>query len=999
MSRSRTLERALVAALVCSGVAGAQTTTARIVGTVSDSSGAVVPNAAVAVTNLQTGVSRSTTTSSEGTYQVTNLLIGQYSVTAHSTGFKRVERKPVVLEVDQTVRVDLTLAPGETTETIVVEAGSPLVQTDTSGLNQVVTNTTVVQMPVLGRNFMQLATLTAGATEGAPGNGTVRSRSEGVAISVNGQRPEHNNFMLDGVDNNATLFGNAVVVPSLDAVQEFKVQTSSYSAEYGRAGGAVLNVALKSGSNQLHGTLFEFLRNDKLDANGFFNNYFGIQRQALRQNTFGASVGGPVVKNRLFWFANYEGFRRRDISVNGYLVPTAAQRQGDFSGQAPVYDPLTLDAHGNRLPFPDNRIPADRIHPAARRLMDFYPQPNVSGDPTRNYQETLSNPQDRDQFHLRGDWQITSSDSLMARYSWTERGDTAANILYAGQITRNDHQGAAVAWTKVISPSVLNEVRLGITRYSFALIPDGLGNDFASQLGLPSFAESASLQRFPTVTVTNFASFGGNDAIPLERSEDTWQILDQFTWLRAKHSIKLGGDYRTYSGRNYQPQTSAGLYTFDGSFTGVRGRQYANGLPDLLLGLPRVQRILNPTGFDAATLLNSKISLYAQDDWAVAQNLTLNVGLRWERDGEWTEDNHRWATFDYATGEVLYPKDARLEVQLPYPNRRLMNNSLRQAINNNFAPRIGFAWRPFSGNHTVVRGAYGIFWVQPIANVMLQLALNPPYLLRTEAQSGTTNPELRFGVFPSTDASTLVPRVPALTGTIEPGSYVNGYTQQWNFGIEREIVRNFAVKGFYVGSKGTHLERRFEGNPALPPGPGTIQGRRLFPLIGQIVRQASNSFSSYHSLQLTAEKRFSRGLQFTANYTWSKALTDSSGWGGLGGQESAFAQDPSRLFLEKGLAGFNVAHRFASSYFYELPFQFGNGFARAVLGGWQTSGTVAIQSGFPFTITTPGDIANAGTRSARGSTRASSRAPPSIRSATPQTIWWSDPAASTGTPR
>ncbi|MBM3763542.1 MAG: carboxypeptidase regulatory-like domain-containing protein [Acidobacteria bacterium] len=690
--------KAVFSLLVFAACLGAQTTTARITGVITDASGAIVPNARIVATNIATGIARPTESAGDGAYLVTNLVVGGYSVSVEATGFKRFEQKPVLLEVDQTVRVDVSLKPGDTKESITVEGGQTLVNTDTSALGQIVDNKTIIQMPIGARNFMALATLVPGATAGAPGNDVNRSRQEGVSLSVNGQRVEHNNFMLDGVDNNATLFGNAIVVPSLDAVQEFKVQTSSYSAEYGRAAGAVVNVALKNGSNQIHGTLFEFFRNDKLDANGFFANFFGNRRQPLRQNVFGASVGGPAIKNKLFWFVNYEGLRRRDLNVGGFLVPTPAQRSGDFSGLPVLHNPLEINAQNARVPFPGNRIPESRLNAPARRIAALYPQANLTGDPSRNYQQALSSPSDRDQAHGRGDWQISSKDSLMGRYSWTDREDLANNILYNGQITGNKHKGGVLAYTRVFSPLALNEIRFGFTRYRFSLIPDGIGRDFPAELGLPSFAASTDLQRFPTVNVTNFASFGGNDAIPLLREEQVYQLIDQFTWIRGKHGIKIGGDWRKYGNRNFQPQTSAGFYVFNGSFTGERGRQYANGLADLLLGLPQQQRILNPVGFDAGRLRNQKLSLYIQDDWNFHPRLTLNLGIRWERDGAWTEVNNRWGVFDYESGSVAYAKDAKLDVDLRYPVTRFRNNELRRAINNNIAPRAGLAWRPFGGN-------------------------------------------------------------------------------------------------------------------------------------------------------------------------------------------------------------------------------------------------------------------------------------------------------------
>ena len=685
------------------------------------------------------------------------------------------------------------------------------------------------------------------------------------------------------------------------------------------------------------------------DENGFFTFVVGTDTDAGK-TAFSLLFLTAFADRFAYWKPVETG--DSDTEKVRRLVPSAT-----------IFDPLQVD-NNTRAPFPANRIPSARLHPVAQKLMALYPQTNVTGEPTRNYQATLSNPQDRDQLHVRGDWQLSAKDAFMGRYSFTEREDLAASILYSGQTTGNKHRGAVFGYTRIVSPSLLNEVRLGYTRYNFTLSPDGLGTDFATQLGLPSFALTKDLQRFPTVSISNIAGFGGNDAIPLVRTENVWQVIDQVTWIRGKHGVKLGGDWRKYGNENNQPQSSAGFYAFNGAFTGQRGTQYQNGLADLLLGLPQQQRILNPTGFDAGRLRNQKLSLYAQDDWNIGARLTLNLGLRWERDGDWTDAKNRWAFFDYASGRVTYAKDAPLAVALPYPNARFDSNVMRQAISTNFAPRAGFAFRPFGGTRQVVRGAYGVFWAQPIANVQLQLTLNPPFLLRTDITSGTTAPEMTFGVFPGISPDRLVPTIPAPL-SLEPTGYLNGYSQQWNFGVDQAMGRDFVARAAYVGSKGTHLERRWEGNPALPPRAGAIQARRLYPLIGAVVQQSSNANASYHSLQLSLDRRFANGWQFSANYTWSKSLDDTSSWTGLTGQESAFAQDPSRLFLDKGLSGFNVAHRFTFNSHYQLPFRFRHSLVNGVLGGWQLSAVVTAQTGFPLTMNTAGDVANASTRIVR----------------------------------
>lgn len=938
-----------------------QTGNGSIVGAVSDPSSAVVPNAAVAVTNLGTNIQRTATTNADGTYVVANIPAGQYEVTVEMAGFKRFVQKPVSISVDQSVRVDVTLQAGQVTESITVDAATPLISTEQSSVGQVVDNKTIVELPLNGRNFIRLGSLIPGTTRGAPSDGTIRSRQGNEALTANGMRSTHNNYMLDGVDNNEVQLGLAVLLPSIDALQEFKVQTANYSAEYGRGAGAVVNLIMKSGTNELHGTVFEFLRNEKLDA----RNTFAPTRNPLRRNQFGFSVGGPVVlpkvydgRNRAFFFFNYEGLRERRGTTSGSIVPTSAQRSGDFSGQPTVYDPATLDAQGNRVPFPGNVIPASRIDPIAASVLKYLPLPN-NNDPSRNYLQQFSNPLDGNQFHTRGDVQITQKDQITGRFSYSNSQDTARAIAYNGQTTGNRPRGAVLAYTRVFSAQAVNDLRWGFQRYGFTLLPDGIGEDLVTPLGLPVYGADPSVLRFPAISIRNFASLGGNAAIPVFRAENNYQVIESFSWHKGRHSLKMGGDVRWNQYNNKQPQTVSGQYTFNGPFTAVRGQQYINGLPDLLLGLPSQQAILSMSGYHPNYLRNTRLNLFLQDDILIARNLTLNVGLRWERDGSWTEKYNRWGWFDFSTGEVVYPEGVSMPfTTFPYPFRLNGTQRMTQPTNAGFAPRFGFAYRPFGGNRTVIRSAYGIFRAQTTANPISNATGAPPFYLRQTDISGTTTPDLRFGLFNSVSGSSLIPTVPTFF-TLNPYTFTNGYIQQWNFGVEHQVLADIGVKASYVGSRGNNLEMRYEGNPALPPGPGAIQSRRLYPRFGSLTTSASAAVSTYHSLQLTAEKRFSRGLQFLAGYTWAKSLDTASSWGGLG-SENFLPQDPTRWDLEKARSAHDLRQRFTLSYLYQLPFRFNNKPVDFILGGWQTSGILSLQTGFPFTVLVGGDLPNIG---------------------------------------
>lgn len=972
----------LIFLVVTVGAAGAQSTSARIVGTVTDAAGAVQPGVTVRITNLETNAIRAVTTDETGDYSIPNLPIGNYEVAAEAAGYKRYVQRPLKLDVDQTARIDVRMEVGQVTESVSVEGGAPLIETERSGIGQVIENKTIVQLPLNGRNFIRLGSLIPGTTEGAPGNSNNRDRQGGVSLTANGQRAEYNNFMLDGVDNNSTLNGVATIVPSVDALQEFKVQTANYSAELGRAAGAVINIAIKQGTNDFHGSLYEFIRNDIFDARRptDFDAAGQPFKNPLRRNQFGGTIGGPISfpasifgplggysgANRTFFFFNYEGLRERRGTNGRFQVPSLAARAGDFTGQPTIFNPFNV-VGGARQAFPSNRIPDALISPIARRVLELIPPPNANEPGGINFIQQFSQPTDTNQLHVRGDHAFTPNDQLMARYSQTRSLNLSRTINFNGDSTEIKNKGAVIGYTKLLSARAVNDFRFGTQRYEFNFLPEGVGTDFITPLGLPVFATGAQFLRYPTVTIRNLTGFGGGTAIPLQRVENTFQWSDTLTLNVGSHAVKVGGDVRRYQLNNFQPGFSSGNYSFTGAFTGTIGSQYANGLADFLLGLPATETILNTTGFDANRLRNTRVSLFAQDDWQIASRLTLNLGLRWERDGAWREKDDRWGYFDFQTGQVVYPQAAKTQFRtFPYPFRFDENRNLKQPQNNAFAPRIGFALRPSGDNKTVVRGAYGIFYGQPLAFLVLNAAGTfPPFALRQVATSGTTTPQLQFGVFPGVTPSTLIPTNPGGLFSINPNELINGYVQQWNFGIERELFRDVALKISYVGSKGTHLERRYEGNPALPPAAGAINPRRRFPLFQSILQQESNSFSSYHSLQVTGEKRFSKGLLFLAGYTWSKSLDDTSTWSGLGGQESPLPQDPSRIFLEKGRSGFDLRQRLTLTWVYEVPFRLGNRFANALLAGWQTSGLATFRTGFPFTVTVGGDIPNAGTGNIR----------------------------------
>lgn len=946
-------------------------TTATIVGSVKDSAGATLPNVAVTVTNIDTNLVRTTNSDSEGNYGLQNLPIGNYKVSAELTGFKRSVLPDIQLVVNQTARLDIVLEVGSVAEQVTVDAAAPLVESETSTVGQVIENRTIVQLPLNGRNFIRLGSLIPGTNEGAPGASVVRSRQGGVALTSNGQRAEYNNFTLDGVDNNETLFGVAVVVPSIDAIQEFKVQTANYSAEFGRGAGANVNVAIKSGTNDLSGSIYEFVRNDAFDA----RNPFATRKNPLHRNQFGFAVGGPVLlprfgtgkpfldlRDRTFFFFNYEKLIERRGITTLTNVPTNAQRNGVFAGT--ITDPTTGQ------PFPNNTIPTGRISPISQRILQLIPTANAAG--TTNYNFSSSNPTDNSQINFRIDHRFSDSDQIFGRYSQTSSVDVARAINLNSQETDIKTRGMALSWTHVLSANSVNDLKFGFQRYEFNLFPDGYGTNGAQEFGLPSFITDPIFNRYPTILISGQATFGGGISNPLLRGENTYQVVDNFSTTKGKHTLKIGGDLRYYQASNFQPQFPTGEYTFNGTRTG-------NAVADFLLGLPSQQRLLNTTGFDKSRLRNWRADLYIQDDIQVSSRLTLNVGLRWERDGNWRERDNRFGYFDPSTGQVVYPsglpEDLKTILQAfqaanvnnasAYKFRLDGSNIMRPAQNRQFAPRIGFAFRPFNDNKTVIRAAYGIFWGQPIANVYLNEAFTPPPFSLNQTVTGANQ---QFGVFPGVTPQTLVPVNPSFF-TIVPDQFENSYVQQWNVGVEREVGFKTAIKISYVGSRGIHLERRYDINAGLPSTTAITNARRPFPQFGSIQMQDSSAKSFYHSLQMSAERRFSKGLLFLAGYTWSKSLDDTSTWLGLGGQESAFPQNPRDLAAEKGRSGFDLRHRFTLSAVYELPFKSDNKGLDLLIGGFQLSGILTLRTGYPFSVIVGGtdraNITGTGTANSR----------------------------------
>ncbi len=936
-------------------------TTATIVGTVTDSSGAVVPGAVISVTHAETGLKRQVRSNENGVYVAPALPVGSYTVAAEITGFKRTTVTGIVLEVNQEARVNLTLEVGQVTETVTVAGQSAILQTENAVVGQVIDNRYNTQIPLNGRDFSQLVLLTPGAVT-RPGSITyaygAATGSLGSGVSIGG-RDNQNNFMMDGANNNARQFGNIAIKPSIDAIQEFKVQSNSYSAEFGQAAWGQINLITKSGTNEFHGALFEFLRNDKLDA----RNFFLPAKSKLNRNDFGVAAGGPIVRNHAFFFVNYEGTRERRGVETFRSVPVAPWRQGDFSGVAglTLRDPLASGAA-----FANNRIPASRFSKTAQAAIANWPAPNF-GDASRvanNLLVTRPSEFTDDQFTVKGDYDLTPRDRLSGRYSRAARDEVTTPALPTfEQIIPPRNHVAALAHTRVFSPTLLSELRFAFTRSEFVQRSPNTGKvGTYAQYGInnplagPQF-EGAPTLAFQNVTLT---SFGDGDFNTQRDISNEYTYAGSLTWTKSNHTLKGGFTLTKYQQNTPGPVTGLrrGSFTFRGDFTG-------QAFADLILGYPyTASRVV---GKGVETGRSTWHGYYLNDDWKVTRRLTLNLGVRYEYVSPLVDVLNRRSTFwplvnDYGTGlpgQVIIANSPEAKNILGLEG--VGARAVYKADRNNWGPRFGFAYS--AGARTVLRGGYGIFYTnsQNFVNNFVINRRQPPFAETQQITSSTARPEINIAD-PFVNAA-----APLVIGTqnINPG-FIEGYTQHWNFTVQRELPAGVTVDAGYVANKGTKLgELTFYNIPT--PGPtATVQARRPFPAWGTALSLDPYVTSNYHSLQVKAQKRVSRGLSFLTAYTWAKSIDLSSerGAGDRGGGFDTGGGNVRDLRgYSRGLSGYDVRHRLVFSYVYELPFGRGRAFlqglnaaADKVLGGWELSGVTQFQGGFPTTAVMSADV-------------------------------------------
>jgi hypothetical protein len=992
--RSRLNKLMKFALVVLALAAGAHAQTfGEITGLVTDTSGALVPGARVTITNVNTGATRATTSNTAGVYSVPSLPPGVYTVRAEADGFQSVVRSDIELQVQQTARLNFEMAVGQVTETIQVTGGAPLLTTEDATVGSVIENRRIIELPLNGRNFLQLVALSPNVSYGFASNGTAQGRQGGQRseqnISVSGQRSVYNYYSLDGISNTDVSFNMYIFLPSIDALQEFKVQSGIFPAEFGRAT-AQINVSTKPGANSFHGALFEFLRNSALDANNYSFTSVHPPQDPFRRNQFGFTLGGPVWipkifngKNRLFFMTNYEGLRDRKGIRNVGTVPSLAMRSGDFSGiSSTIFDPATRVRQPNGIitadPFPNNRIPSHRFDRQTQQLLEFYPAPNIPGAGlSQNYQNTEGRQIDYDQFTVRIDLLESPNSTWTGRYSFSQEiGLQPVTFPQQGTKLQTDPKQVLLSNVRTLNPTAVNEFRFGYVRWinknqNFnADVRDVVGEIG----GIPGIAEPfPAIWGIPQIGVSGFSGFGDHGFLPFNDENNYFQFIDSMFLIRGKHTIKFGAEIRRDQFDELGNSFPRGAFNFSGFATENPASRTGTGaaFADYLLGLIR-------TSDGAMILADTRLrrtsqAYYIDDTWKIHPKVTVTLGLRYEntppyydeRDSmvnalmpSWADPNQhptlvRAGSGDFYEGVpfVFNPAIRTLRSNEPMGRRLIVWDK------NDFAPRVGIAYSP--SNRWTFRTGFGTFYAQDSGNTVFDMGRNIAGRRRGEANNDF--PDLTF-TNPYPDLGTGIFSEPYVLANMHDRR--TPYILQWLFNIQRQLTNSMVLEAGYMGNGGHKIERMLALN--IPyPGPGPVAQRRIWPEFGTIQQVGNTVNSNYHSLAVKLQRRFSSGLSFVSGYTWSKSIDTGSGIRTHGG-DPLFPQNNYDLRADRGLSQYDVRHRWVTSFLWEVPVGKGkrwlnsSTFGDAVLGGWQLGSIITIQGGFPFTLTNGLDRANDG---------------------------------------
>jgi hypothetical protein len=990
----------------------AQRDAASLEGRVVDLSGAVVAGAQVTATNTATNFHYQTQSDSSGAWVISPVRIGSYKVSITAQGFKEAVAGPITLDVQQRQRVDVTLELGDVHERVVVTDTAPLLQTDSSETGQVVDSESMVAFPLNGRNPVQLAQLTVGVTTSEPG----ARDSGGYGFSANGARSLDNNFLLDGIDNNSNLpdllnEANYVVMPPPDALQEFKIETGNYDAEFGRATGAIVNATTKSGSNQFHGVLYEFLRNQAFDA----LNYFDSTQQPYHQNQFGATLGGRIIRDKLLFFVDYQGLRRNEAQTTTSVVPTDTERLGDFSSQLDLTSPTgVLDCNGvatyageifdTRLtqqpspntycgvPFgyshgvPSNVIPSSySMDSLGKKLINLFPEPSSGLDVNVLGYNYISDPvtkQTIDQGDVRVDQVLTKSDNVFYRFSESNSPETIgspfATLADGGgffdgiqQITA--YAGAA-SEVHIFSPHKINEFRAGFNWIKTSRYQTNYDVDISSQVGFPGVPYLAGTNNggLPQLTFSDASTLGSPTFLPAIEKQKTLQFSNTFTLISGSNTWKFGGEIRPEHFSIYEPADPRGTMSFTHQFTDNAGAigSGGNSLAALLTGQPEGGTINNLNNIE---YYRHTFALFAQDDWRILSKLTLNLGMRYEYFSPVYSQNDAQANFNPITGKLDIPADSKVSLTPTLASILPVNHNATGALidadRKDFSPRVGLSYSP--AKRVVIHSAFGIFFngdeAGPYSNP--SPGFNPPYFISENFPAGCSLPSYASAAqdCSAPGISTLANGFPT-SALIDPNTPTlfsldtklrMPYVMQWHLATQYQFTAKTMLEVAYIGSKS---ERSYiylnlnQAQPTIDPSAPTAP-RRPFPYVDAAIGYLKSAGSAnYNGLQASLQQRMSAGLEFVVNYTYSKALGNASS-ADLGSQNNDGFRNSLYPNNEYGPLDFDIRNRFVASYVYDLPFGMGKRFATHIrpideaIGHWNWSGIVTLSNGTWFTVT------------------------------------------------
>jgi hypothetical protein len=995
-----------------------------ITGRVNDPSGAGVPDSTITLTNTSTNAVRQTQSSGDGIYSFPDLPPGVYSVRTEHTGFKSAMSNNVEVQVQQTVRLDLTLEVGQTSESIEVSAAADLLQSENATVGTVVETKSITELPLNGRQYLNLVTLAPNVSNLAPPSGQAQSRQGGdrseQSISAGGNRIVFDYFTLDGVVNTDPNFNTYIVLPSIDALQEFKVQTGVYPAEFGHEA-TQINVLTKSGGNNYHGSLFEFVRNNDFDALPFQFTATKPGVSPFKWNDYGFEVDGPVSipklfngRNKLFFMANYEWLRQRQTQQAVYSVPTAAMFKGDFSGLGTtIYDPTT------KMPFTSNMIPSNMISPISQALLKYYDPATLPGL-TNNYVQNNGSPKNRDGFVLRMDFVESAKSQWSGRYSWGDENFVNQTINVSGSKLLTNYEQYMGSNTRILSANVVNEARFGYARFYNSLSTiSAFQTDTVASLNLPNLPTSGPPVTWgiPSVTLTGYNGFGDNSDGPYQNQNNTAQFIDTVSWIKGKHAFKFGFEYDRQNFNQIGNQYPRGQYSFQPNATQSAAGTGGDSFAEFLLG-DIFQSTVAVAVAQAAFQRNVE-SAFVDDTWKITPKFTLSLGLRYELTPPYTDQTNNlfivhvphiyetpgapqsdWPYF-VRQGNCTDPYTANPQISIRWTvsqavcSNGLLPNQLMNTRYTDFAPRFAIAFSPDS--KTVIRTGFGIFFSQDNSNsVFFDLARNLAARVSLLATTGKAD-RTYANAFPQIGSLTQVP--PPYSYSDNPNHHTAN-TMQYLFNVQRQFGASWAVEAGYLGSVSHHLYGFWNQNEGIPSPVGSAISHLPFAAFNFIQSVEDMGNGEYNSLAVKVNKRFSGGFSLITAYTHSVSIDTTSNIR-IQGYDTLFPQNSYCIRCERGLSSFDTRNRLVVSPLYELPVGKGkplninNSIANAIVGGWQVGGIFTLQSGLPEVITIGGQD-NSVTQSGYDRPNATGL---SSSASNPNPNGWYNPAAFVEAPR